>query len=110
MSALGTKWGLFRHYWVLIKLVLTLVALAVLLVQLAPIASLAAAAADPLSSLAAHPEANRPLIHAAGGLMVLLFVHVLGVYQPKGMTRYGWRKEHAETPPAAPPGVTPGEE
>lgn len=100
VSALGTKWGLFRHYWVLIKLVLTVVALAILLVQLAPIASLAAAAADPLSSITAHPEAKRPLIHAAGGLIVLLFVQVLGVYKPRGMTRYGWRREqHGSSPP-----------
>ena len=31
LQALGTPWGLFRHYWVLTKLVLTLVALGVLL-------------------------------------------------------------------------------
>jgi DMSO/TMAO reductase YedYZ heme-binding membrane subunit len=33
VMSLGTKWGLFRHYWVLISLVLTVVATAVLLVE-----------------------------------------------------------------------------
>src|SRR5687768_9248238 len=32
-QALATKWGLFRHYWVLVKLALTLLATAALLVH-----------------------------------------------------------------------------
>src|ERR687895_1295383 len=32
INALGTPWGLFRHYWVLVKLILTLVAAGGLLV------------------------------------------------------------------------------
>ncbi|MDP2342721.1 MAG: hypothetical protein Q8O67_17325 [Deltaproteobacteria bacterium] len=100
ISALGTKWGLFRQYWVLIKLVLTIIAVAVLLVQLEPIRELAAAAADPMSSMAQLPEKQRPLIHAGGGLIVLLLVQVLGVYKPRGMTPYGWRKEHETKAPS----------
>jgi hypothetical protein len=92
ISALGTKWGLFRHYWVLVKLVLTVIAIAVLLVQRAPISQLAVIAADPASAVAVLGENRRPLIHAAGGLVVLLVVQVLGVYKPRGMTRYGWRQ------------------
>src|ERR687893_1345362 len=33
VMALGTKWGLFRHYWVLISLLLTVIATAVLLAE-----------------------------------------------------------------------------
>ena len=94
-SALGTRWGLFRHYWVLIKLALTLVAIAVLLVQVEPIRVLALAAADLSSSMADLLEPQRPLIHAAGGLVVLVVVQLLGVFKPPGLTRYGWKKEHA---------------
>lgn len=93
ISSLGTSWGLLRHYWVLLKLVLTLVATVVLLVQVAPIKRLAAIAADPTASVAALPEAWRPLIHAVGGLLVLLVIQVLGVYKPRGLTRYGWRRQ-----------------
>ena len=38
VSGLGTKWGLFRHYWVLIKLALSAVAILILLKQLDPTA------------------------------------------------------------------------
>lgn len=92
VSALGTKWGLLRHYWVLLKLLLTIVAIVVLLRQLEPIGQLAEMARDPASSTAVLRENRRPLFHAAGGLVVLLVVQVLGLYKPRGMTRYGWRQ------------------
>jgi hypothetical protein len=95
VSSLGTTWGLFRHYWVLLKLVLTVVAIVVLLKQVEPIRDLATLAADSTASVGALPEARRPLIHAAGGLVVLLVIQVLGVYKPRGLTRYGWRKQVA---------------
>jgi hypothetical protein len=104
VSSLGTKWGLLRHYWVLIKLVLTAIAVAVLLVQLGPIAALAATAADPTAQVVALADAKRPLIHATGGIVVLLIMQLLGIYKPRGMTRYGWRKEReAEANILAPP-------
>jgi hypothetical protein len=34
VQSLGTKWGLFRHYWVLAKLLLTVLATIVLLLQM----------------------------------------------------------------------------
>jgi hypothetical protein len=94
VMSLGTNWGLFRHYWVLAKLLLTIIAIVVLLVQQEPISELAAVASDATSSIAALEGKGRPLIHAIGGLVILLAVQVLGVYKPRGMTRYGWRKKH----------------
>jgi hypothetical protein len=96
VMSLGTKWGLFRHYWVLISLVLTLVATAVLLVETRAISSLADMAADPTTSgedLRAMPNT---LVHSIGGTVVLLVVLVLNTYKPQGLTRYGWRKLQAE--------------
>jgi hypothetical protein len=100
VSALGTKWGLFRHYWVLTKFVLIIIAIIVLLMQLEPIRHMADIATDPTSdatsfSAVLRGESRRPLIHAAGGLVVLLVVQVLGVYKPWGRTRYG-RKRHEQ--------------
>jgi len=109
--ALGTRWGLFRHYWVMIKFLLTALATIVLLMQLESIRYLADAAADPTTSVPVVREAAlRPLIHAAGGLVVLLMVQVLGVYKPWGMTLYGRRKQHAQgdTPAAPHRGSTTG--
>jgi hypothetical protein len=96
VSAFGTKWGLLRHYWVLVKLLLTIIAVVVLLVQVKPIKGLASVAADPTSSIGG-PEARRPLIHAAGGLGVLLMIQILGVYKPRGMTRRGWRQQREQS-------------
>ena len=44
VQAMGTAWGLFRHYWILFKLLLTAVATIVLLLKLEPISHLASAA------------------------------------------------------------------
>jgi len=89
VNAVGTSWGLFRHYWVLVKLLLTTVATIVLLLETKTIRSLAEAAgsgADPLGLPGTLP-------HSIGGLVVLLLVTVLSIYKPKGLTRYGWRKQ-----------------
>lgn len=100
--SLATKWGLFRHYWVIFKFLLTVVATVVLLQQMDPIGHVAAIAADPTASLADLGGTKRALIHAAGGLVVLLIVQVLGVYKPRGLTRYGWRKQRAQRTPSQP--------
>ncbi len=95
VQALGTRWGLFRHYWVLMKLLITVVAIIVLLLQMEPISYLADAAAETRLSSSALREARISLVaHAGGGLMVLLVPMILSVYKPRGMTRYGQRKQH----------------
>jgi hypothetical protein len=96
VMSLGTKWGLFRHYWVLISLVLTVVATAVLLVETRAISSLADMAADPTTSAADLRAMASTLVHSIGGAVVLLVVLVLNTYKPQGLTRYGWRKLQAE--------------
>jgi hypothetical protein len=91
VNALGTPWGLFRHYWVLVKLLLTVFATVILLLETQAIsymAGVAASGADPR-------ELPGSLFHSGGGLLVLLATTTLAVYKPRGMTRYGWRKQHA---------------
>ena len=46
VQALGTTWGLFRHYWVLLKLLVTVLVAVVLLLQLELIGFLAEVVAD----------------------------------------------------------------
>ncbi|MDX0973314.1 hypothetical protein GOL21_26940 [Sinorhizobium medicae] len=97
VQSLGTTWGLFRHYWVLAKLLLTLLTVIVLLLQMEGIAYVAAVAVETTLSSADLLGLRRSLvIHAAGGLIVLLATTTLSVYKPRGMTRYGWRKQHAQ--------------
>src|SRR5919198_3886185 len=42
IMSLGTAWGLFRHYWVLISFALTVIATVVLVVHLSDISTMAA--------------------------------------------------------------------
>ena len=92
VNALGTSWGLFRHYWVLVKLGLTVVATAVLLVETRTVSALA----DAAGSAADPRDLPGSLPHSIGGLIVLLVVTLLSTYKPKGVTRYGWRKQQAQ--------------
>jgi len=94
VQAFGTAWGLFRHYWIVFKLLLTAVATIVLLLKLGPISTLADTAAQTtFSSGDLTGLRTSLLVHAAGGLLVLLAAATLAVYKPPGMTRYGMRKE-----------------
>jgi hypothetical protein len=82
----------FRHYWVVVKLLLTLVATTVLLTETQTIDSLAQTAssgADPLGLPGTLP-------HSIGGLIVLLTTTILSVYKPRGLTRRGWRKQREQ--------------
>ena len=98
VMSVGTKWGLFRHYWVLISLLLTVIATVVLLMQTRTIGLFATMAADPAASGDDLRSLGSTLVHSVGGTVVLLVILVLNVYKPRGMTRYGWRKQHAKKP------------
>lgn len=91
--SLGTKWGLARHWWVLVSLTLTVFATVVLLVETGTIAAYAAVAADPSATEAELRALGSTLVHSLGGMIVLLVVLVLNVYKPVGLTPYGWRKQ-----------------
>jgi hypothetical protein len=89
VNALSAPWGLFRHYWVLVKFLLTLFATAILFLEVPNIsymAEVAASGADPGGLPGSLP-------HSIGALLVLLVTTILSVYKPRGMTRYGWRKQ-----------------
>jgi hypothetical protein len=74
--------------------VLTVFAIVILLLHMPTVSALAgmarAANDTNLSGLGGD------LFHAGGGLLVLLVITVLNVYKPRGMTPYGWRKQHEQ--------------
>jgi hypothetical protein len=91
-QALGTSWGLLRHRWVVAKLALTAVAFGVMVNNLGEASSHAdhvrhAAGAELPGGAAAHA-----LQHAGVGVLILVLVATLGLYKPRGLTRYGRRK------------------
>jgi len=51
------------------------------------------AAETPLSSADIRAAGIPLVVHAAGGILVLLVVTILSVYKPWGLTRYGRRKQ-----------------
>jgi hypothetical protein len=90
--SLGTHWGLFRHYWVLVKFLITIVAALILLgftQTLSVLGDLAGNQAVPLGEL--RDLKQSPVLHSGGGLLVLLGATILAVYKPWGMTPYGRR-------------------
>lgn len=98
VQSLGTPWGLFRHYWVVAKLALTLAATGVLLGHMPAVRHAADLAAQPASSLADMGMLPTQLVvHAAGGTLVLLAITALSVFKPWGLTPLGRRARLAMT-------------
>ena len=92
-QSLVTPWGLFRHWWIVVKLGLNLIILAVLLVQMPGIRRVAevAASSAPLETLFGVRASF--VVHGTGGLVALLIPLGLSVFKPRGLTRYGWAKQ-----------------
>jgi hypothetical protein len=110
VMALGTKWGLFRHYWVLFSLALTIVATVVLLLHMPEVSVLADVARRAegahLDQSGNHLYAqldDGDLLHPGLGLAVLLVIQMLNVYKPAGLTPYGRRKQVATRAPSPRP-------
>jgi hypothetical protein len=95
VESLGTQWGLFRHWWVLAKFLLTTGATVVLLRHMQAVTSMSGVAAKTaLSATDFRALRIQLVVHAGGGLLVLLAATVLSVYKPWGLTPYGRRKQH----------------
>ncbi len=109
VQSLGTAWGLFRHYWVLTKLLMTIPASIVLLLHMQPIVRVAGVAAETTLSTADLRGLRVQLVANAGAaLLALLAATTLSVYKPGGKTRYGRRKESESGVPGDTVGVWPG--
>lgn len=95
IQSLGTEWGLFRHYWVLVKFLLTIVATLILWLHMQPISYIADLAAGRTLSNSELRGLRIQLVADAGAaLLVLLFATTLSVYKPWGRTPYGLRNQN----------------
>jgi len=90
--SLGTPWGLFRHYWVVLKLVITAFSTVILMIYMGTFRQMAGVAADPVVELGLVRNPS-PLLHAILALVLLLAATVLAIYKPFGMTPYGIRAQ-----------------
>ncbi|MBC9726005.1 hypothetical protein [Streptomyces sp. TRM68367] len=94
VQSLGTVWGLLRHYWVLAKLALTVVATLLLLLHMQVAGRVAEAAArTDLSGGDLRGMRVQLVVDAAAAVAVLLTTTALSICKPRGLTRYGWRMQ-----------------
>jgi len=100
IESLGTKWGLIRHYWVIVKLALTLIAIIVLLLQMGTVTYLGHVAQSIQPGDLVEPRTVM-VVHSAGGLLVLLLPLALSIFKPRGRT--GWGRATTLRSPLPPP-------
>lgn len=101
LSSLGTSLGLFRHYWVVVKLLMTVPATIVLFIHMRPIGLISHVAGQRTLSSGDLGLQVQMVAAAAAALLVLFVATAVSVYKPRGLTRYGWRKQQqrALSPP-----------
>lgn len=98
LQALGTPWGLFRYYWILIKFGLAVFAtFALLMHQFGAIAVAAKRVSQGgtealFGTSFAHLQ-NELVLAPSLSVVLLLTATALGVYKPWGLTPYGIRKQ-----------------
>ena len=94
IQSLGTSWGLFRHYWVLVKFALTIGAIGLLLVhQFTAVAEAARRVmqAEPGTLPNVTRLGTQLVVDSSLALLALIATTTLSVYKPWGRTPYGRR-------------------
>lgn len=90
VQALGTHWGLFKHWWVFVKLILTVIATLILILHMQPISYLADVATQKVIS---YDELKglrvRIVADAAAAILVLTAITTVSVYKPWGRIQFG---------------------
>jgi len=94
VQSFGTRWGLFRHYWILTKLVITVLATAVLLMYMQTLGNLADLASDVGNTTKiANVKSPSAVLHAGAAVLLLLTATALSIYKPRGLTPHGQRSQ-----------------
>jgi hypothetical protein len=104
--SLGTPWGLIRHYWVAIKLGITVFSTVILMIYMGTFRQMAGVASDPVAELGLVRNPS-PLVHASLALVLLSVATVLAIYKPFGMTPYGARQQMRTRLASQGPGAEP---
>lgn len=85
IQALGTRWGLFKHYWIVVKLFLTIAMTILLLLHMQPISYLANVATETSFQNSRYAGQLLDIITKAGAaILVLVFITTISVYKPWG--------------------------
>lgn len=90
VQSLGTTWGLFRHYWVVAKLTITVFASILLLLHMQVASRMASAAAKTTLTVGDFRGLRMQLVgDGIAAIVVLLAATALSVFKPQGLTSYG---------------------
>ena len=85
LLSLCTAWGLFRHYWVVFKLLISSISLPILYVHTGIIRSVAVAAMSANFRVQElYQERVQLVIASAAALAALMIATLLSVYKPRG--------------------------
>jgi hypothetical protein len=97
LQSLGTNWGLLRHYWIVAKLLMNLIATGVLLLYMQTLTYLAnlARTTAPSTDLDRLRDPS-PVVHSAAAVALLLVALVLSISKPRGLTGYGQRVQRRQ--------------
>ena len=90
VMSFGTAWGLFRHYWVLLKLAMIIPSTLLLLMHLRPIDQILGTTTSALVDL--RLLKIQLVVETVAALAVLLVATILSVYKPRGVTRFAARR------------------
>lgn len=94
VQSLGTTWGLFRHYWIVAKLAITVLASVLLLVHMQVANRMASVVSETTLGIGEFRGLRIQLIaDAAAAVVVLLVATALSVYKPQGLTPFGRKSE-----------------
>jgi hypothetical protein len=97
IQAIGTKWGLLKHYWIAVKLFLTTFSTIILILHLKPIIYLARLANDNSISAIKQSGLQIQLIADAGAaILVLLAAITISIYKPWGKINISLFKKNTE--------------
>jgi hypothetical protein len=91
VQSIGTKWGLVRHYWVLVKLLLTIASTAILLLHQFTAVEEAARLATQTAAGTSEPLRRfgiQLLADAGLAAVVLTIITVIAIYKPWGLTPF----------------------
>ena len=92
IQSMGSEWGVFRHYWIVAKLAINVLATAILLLHMRPIGILARAAESHALAGAGLSKLQVQLgVNAVAAVVVLLVATALSIYKPTGLTPHGER-------------------
>lgn len=94
IQTFATHWGLFKHWWIIVKFILTVGSTALLLLHMQQISAGALMAFEAETLGGGLQELGMSLLNkAVAAFVVLLFITIISVYKPWGQTPYGLRKQ-----------------